>query len=337
MFCKKCFTPIEEGKEYCAKCNKKERSIQEVSNQQQKVSQPKNITNHLGVPLSPELNFFVNSPPEIGDVLTAYTAIKKGQKYSKPLLSTLLVSLTILLLFIVNVTIIITEKHFSTNMLFGPLVFLLLFFIVLLFGIPHYKNTCTYVGRKGIARFRCSFNIKNIKKKEILLFSEVSELRTSLTHHYTNNDYMRTRYDFVWTDNSGKIKFEISGSYKNPKSDDRFFFGDAAERAWNDCFLEIAQSELNVKNHIKFNLKNRDWIRVGNGFIEFCKSNIIERWNSYDIDGIGLNNGEFTFKRKGAKEGWFKSIGVFKFSYKDIANTKVFLIVLEKLLGFKFN
>jgi hypothetical protein len=56
-----------------------------------------------------------------------------------------------------------------------------------------------------------------------------------------------------------------------------------------------------------------DWIGVGNGFIEIGWKGAVERLDKPAIQSLTLNQGTLVIKRQDAKEGLFRSEGVFRF------------------------
>jgi hypothetical protein len=48
-----------------------------------------------------------------------------------------------------------------------------------------------------------------------------------------------------------------------------------------------------------------------------------------------VQQGVFTVREVGAKEGWFSSKGVFKFDYSKLANAQLFMFVLDKVAGIR--
>ena len=69
-----------------------------------------------------------------------------------------------------------------------------------------FSHTCTFVGKKGVARYKCSGN-REQTSGEVFLFEDATELRTAQTRHYTNGAYTGTNYTFTWTDVAGRTRF----------------------------------------------------------------------------------------------------------------------------------
>jgi len=76
-------------------------------------------------------------------------------------------------------------------------------------------------------------------------------------------------------------------------------------------------------------------VRVGPGFMEFHFGGEPVRVTREEIGAVSLAGGQFSFKHKDAK--WYRSAGKFNFPYGQMANGKVFFLVLEKLMGYRWN
>jgi hypothetical protein len=75
-------------------------------------------------------------------------------------------------------------------------------------------------------------------------------------------------------------------------------------------------------------------VRVGPGFLELFFGGQTTRLTQADIKSVSINNGWFYLTTHDAK--WFSSKGKFSFAYGEISNAQMFLICLEKLMGYSF-
>ena len=75
---------------------------------------------------------------------------------------------------------------------------------------------------------------------------------------------------------------------------------------------------------------------VGPGFIDFHIGSKQARCTREEIAAITINAGTFQIKRTDAQIGWFSKSGVFQFNYGQMANARLFLMALDKLLGYRF-
>ena len=58
-----------------------------------------------------------------------------------------------------------------------------------------------------------------------------------------------------------------------------------------------------------------------------------EQWDAAEVGIVNVDQGIVRIKRADAKEGWFSSHGVFKFSFDSLANAQLFFHLCEKLVG----
>ena len=294
---------------------------------------PAGMLTHGDVPIGTELDFFAPPPPEIGEVLNAFSSLKRGQR---PLPAAAKGAI----LFLPGaVTLAALSYTRAVDDLWQVVIFIALFAIGWL--LTRFTHTCTYVGKAGVARFQCKKRRENITQQEIFLFRDAIELRTSQTRHYHNGVYTGTNYDFTWTDDQDRKVFRCHGTYrgekKPPKPTDPFHFAESAEVAWSVHLLDRAQEQLDAAGAIVFRLGGTDWVAVGPGFLELNLKGERQRCESAEIGGFSINGGTFKVKRTDAKEGWFRSTGVFQFPYGTMANARVFLLAIDRLLGHRFS
>jgi hypothetical protein len=321
-------------------------------------SPPEGVTTHAGEPIDPEMDFFEPPPKEIGEIRTASSTLKVRQQPPSTLLRGLAlfgpaaVAIAALHLTIQDVNPVLDIAAFAACFGLG-------------WYFTRFSHTCSYVGKDGIARIRCARQRYRIAKREVFLFSRAEELRTSQTRHYHNGIYTHTAYNFTWSGPTGKVSklelddeldtgpvkaarggptgkvFKLEGTYRGektpPKPKDPFHFAQASEVAWSLAVLDRAQAELERDGAIKFRLTGSDWVALGPGFIDLSLKGQTQRCTSEEIDGVSIAGGVFKIKRKGAKEGWFRSEGVFQFAYGNMANARVFLLALDRLLGLRFS
>ncbi|HWE36350.1 MAG TPA: hypothetical protein VG406_07230 [Isosphaeraceae bacterium] len=295
-------------------------------------SPPEGVTTHAGVPIDPEMDFFEPPPKEIGEVRTASSTLKVRQNPpSTAVRGAALFGPAALAIVILHYVANLTEP------IFDIIAFLACFGLGWYF--TRFSHTCSYVGKDGVARIRCARQRYRIAKREVFLFRDAQELRTSQTRHYHNGIYTHTAYNFTWSGPAGKV-FKLEGTYRGekqpPKPKDPFHFAQAGEVAWSLAVLDRAQAELERDGAIKFRLTGTDWVALGPGFIDLNLKGQTQRCNAEEVDGVSIAGGVFKVKRKDAKEGWFRSEGVFQFAYGNMANARVFLLALDKLLGLRF-
>ncbi|MBI1915203.1 MAG: hypothetical protein HYS12_10760, partial [Planctomycetes bacterium] len=296
------------------------------------------VNNHAGGPISGKDDFFVPPPTEIGEVVSATTSLRKGTEPMSPgaRLTVAIIAGAAGLFIGVLIAVNLRAPFWQ---LFWPVVLggLGLGIALLSTGFAH---TCTYVGREGVARFRCSGSREQVKE-EVFRFADATELRTSQTRHYTNGVYQNTAYNFTWTDAAGRARFVIGASHKseqgNPPLKDLFHFATASEQAWTLYKLTEIQAQLRTDGMIYFGLGGRNWVKLGQERITLFFNGEEIDCHADEISQVRIEQGWVQVRRKDAKEGWFSSRGVFKFPYGSLANAQLFLILMDKLVGVRIN
>jgi hypothetical protein len=204
------------------------------------------------------------------------------------------------------------------------------FFLPLAFRKP----LVTYVGNNGIQRYvKTSFG----PRTEVLRFPDADELRVARTRNHYNGAYVGTTYDYHWF-KAGRSAFRIYGQYRDDQHDpvDAVNFAFAAEKSWTRFRLMQTQEAMRREGIVRFRAGS-DWIGVGNGFIEIGWKGAVERLDKPAIQSLTLNQGTLVIKRQGAKEGLFRSEGVFRFPVSAMSDFRTFLVALEATTGFRFD
>jgi hypothetical protein len=294
------------------------------------------ITDHGGRRLSSKVEFFADPPAEIGPIFSAYTTLREGKKpYSlgARLLGTgvagsLGLGLGVLIVLGASV------RNEFWQVVWPVGLTILIAGLALL--ATNFSHTSTYVGRDGVARFKCRNSRENVTA-EVFRFRDATELRTSQTVHYVNGVYQNTTYSFQWTDVGGRTRYTIAGQHRskqgNPPSTDAFHFARAAEFAWTYYLLGEVHQRLGLGGSVAFNLKGGHWVRLAPSGISFCVGGEPEEWDAADIAAAHLEQGMVRIKRNDAREGWFSSSGVLKFPFDSLANAQLFFHLLQKLVG----
>jgi hypothetical protein len=299
------------------------------------------LLDHGGRTLPDQADFFASVPLEIGPLRSAYTTLLQGQQ-PKSMGSRLLFAGAMAGLGVVLGLLI--DKGFSVRNEFWaiawPTVLSLLAFGISM-AATGFSHTCTYVGTDGVARFVCSGSRENLATQEVFRFRDATDLRTATTLHYTNGVYQNTSYSFTWTDINGRSRHVISGSHNSeagtPKSTDYFLYGKAAETAWTVYLFDNANRHIKLGNTVQFNLTGGQWLRLGPGLLVLNTAGQQEEWRAEDIRGATIHKGVVRILRNDAKEGWFSSKGVHKFSFDQLANAQLFFHMMEKVVGVPVN
>jgi hypothetical protein len=300
-------------------------------------SPPAAMKLHSGRPLDPKLLFFASPPAEIGEVISGYSSLKKGQ----PALARLsqipadiwqgALFLGILAGFIPGLII----GFIPGGDLIGLIVGLLAGFGVLGFMVwVALAPRCTYVGTKGFAEL---MRMKGkLTDPDIRLFEKARELRTEETRKYKGNAYQGTSYTFSWTDDSGAEVFKVSGLHvsenNTPHDKNDYTLGLAAERAWTAFAFERAKKDLGQNGGMTFRIKNGDLLTLGDGFIEITRGSEHVRLNREDMPMLIIEQGVVMLEGKNLNQNYFGLLGPYEFSYYDLANASLFLALFDSLV-----
>jgi hypothetical protein len=202
-----------------------------------------------------------------------------------------------------------------------------------------FEHTCSYVGEHGFALFRLNGKGASKPSRNVLLFKNAAELLTRQTDLYARGVYLRTAYDFRWLNAAGRYVARLQGRFDGgnglPAGGDRFHFAAAAELAWSEYALKRAEQQLKDEGSIAFRVDGTRAVRVGPQFLEFLCGGPPIRFTQDQIASLNVVKGSFSFKPKDAT--WQGDAANYSFAYGDMANGKVFLLALDKLLGYRVN
>jgi hypothetical protein len=300
---------------------------------------PADLQMHSSVAIPLDMDFFVEPPPEIGDLLSAHSTLKKSKEpmgAMSRMIIAFVVAIGIWLGFWLLLKAMDPNDEITGHVL-GLIVGLLGLAIV--YAVTGFKHVCTYVGKKGLARYTIKGSRYADPQEELVEFDQVIDLFTGQTRHYTNGVYTGTQYFFRWDDSKGRKKLNLTGSYRSEKGEpppqDPFYFGQAGEISWSIYLLDALQKELDEHGSVEFKVNSKDAVRVGVGYMEFCFGSKEQRVDGEELKHISIGGGTFSFKTADAK--WYSSKGKFSFDYSRMANARCFLLVLNNLLGVSFN
>ena len=307
----------------------------------------KEVISHVGKPLAKDRIFFAVPSKAIGEIISYYSSMKKNE-YPNPqkqlgCVSALVVVFAALALW-ASFSLYVKGVEFIILMVIAV-------FSALAMGllITQYKRVCSFVGEKGFVEYMCKDKIDKVQLTRSLLFAEAKELRVSLKEIYMNGVYSRTEYKYTWSNDNDFVVCRLQGSYGkdydersvlNALHEENFFsynFAVSAEHAWTAHLFIEKEQEIKKWGYVHFPLTKNNWVRVGLNYLEFCFKGQKAFCESDDIESISVHQGVFTITRRDAEIGWFSSSGQFKFVYKDMANSQLFLHCLDKLVGFSFS
>ena len=299
---------------------------------------PEGVTTHSRNPIEPTTDFFVVPPPEIGELVSADSSLKTT---SRPWKTASRIVLTGLIgwggYMLADA---LSKNAFPINQL-QTYTIVLCFTIVLMpisWFLTRFSGICSYVGKDGIARMKCAGARDRMRPQEILLFVNVAELRNSETRMYQKGVYTGTAYQFKWTDTQGNKVFKLSGTYrgekKPPKPKDPFHFAQKADEIWTAYLYDRYMATLQDHRVVRFPLNGHYYVAIGEGFLDIlvCGTELIHL-TSEEIAGIQFDSGVVKIKTIDAQEGWFSSTGVYKFSYSQMANARLFLQFYSRWIG----
>ena len=301
--------------------------------------QQEGIPNHTGEPRAKPADFFAPPPPEIGQVLTAESSLAPGRR-AMPLWLRLAIAGIIAAGLWGGTTWLLQGSREYGQM--APVI--AFFWAAIVAGVflylTRFSQTCTYVGKDGASRFRLRGSRSATAKETTLLFAHAAELRASQVRQHYNGVYVGTNYDYRWSDAAGRLLYRLNGTYragrkKLPKQGSAYNFALAAEMAWSNHFLTRAQAHLESEGSIPFRIDAHKVVRVGPGFLEFHFGDQPQRVTKEEIASVSLGNGQFSFKHKDAR--WFSRAGKYSFAYGRMANGRVFMLALDKLMGYRWS
>jgi len=288
------------------------------------------IPGHDYNPRSPSLEMFSPPPPEIGQPITGSSTLKAGENGWALWLRILLVLITL------GVGGIFASSTEDTTQIVVIVVAVVVAWFA--WAATSFSHFVTYVGDEGVARINLSGGRTGERKTELLRFADAVGLLTSTTHHSTNGSYQHTTYTYTWKDRTARDVFSISGQYNrdNIPPTDGVNYARSAEIAWSQRQLKICFEQLEREGSIAFPLASGKVVRVGPGFLEFHGfQKEVVRVTKQEIAKVTLGGGDFFFKHVDAK--WYSGKGKFEFSYANMSNARLFLLVLEKLMGYRWD
>ena len=303
------------------------------------VRQFQDTPGHCGTPRDPGFELFAAPPPEIGQVLSADSTLRAGKDGLSPAIRLILIALSAG----VGVGFIAWAfQNVSAQMRPGPILAGLVttgMLPLLTWHFTRFAPKSTFVSREGLYEAKLKGTRGGPIVDRTLLFRDAAELITGQTRHYTNGVYTGTTYEYKWINFQGQPIFGLSGRYRSskgtPKPGHAFYFGAAGELAWSRHYLERAAEQLDKEGAITFRVDAKRMLRVGPGFMEFHFGGDPQRVTCEDIAKVTLGGGQFSFKHKDAK--WYASQGKFNFNYSKMANARVFLLALERLMGYRWS
>ncbi len=293
---------------------------------------------HAGEPLPPDADLFVPPPPEIGEVLSAWTSLRLGTR-ARPLAVQVAPTFAAAAIgwALGHGLASIGPEHDPALALFGAIALSLGLGSFAWVLVGWFSHRCTYVGRRGIARFRCSGRRDRIVQSEVFSFDDAARLMASLLRIDYHGLYAGTSYRFSWEGTWLDERFAIKGTdltLGRRPPDDPFHFACAAEAAWSELLLERSRPELERTGFVAFDCGRGRVVRVGREALELEADGSTARWEASDIAAVEVDpRKEIAIVGKGARRGWFSSDGVFRVPYASVPNARALVLAVQRLIG----
>lgn len=292
------------------------------------------LINHAGNPLDEDADLFEPPPREIGQILTAYTSLRRDKRPLSEGARLGIILGTVAVCVVLGLLLGVAARNVGVGLLLTCGLGLVGFLVS--WWLTGFRHVCHYVGKKGVAMFWCRGRRRNVTER-LFLFRDAAELRIAQTRHYYNGVYTNTSYAFTWTDEGNNKVFSLHGTYRSeagtPKDTSEYWLAHSAEIAWSNYLLDHMDDLANKKGAFFFALKGNDGVEVGEGYIKLHQKRDTVHLDADDIAEVQINQGMFCIREHGAKEGWFSSTGIHRFPYHDLANAQFFLLALNKLTG----
>jgi len=316
---------------------------------------PPNVTEHQGAPLPPDGDFFVDPPPDIGQIRTAHTSLKQGVK-PKSAVIRLAIALAwgagveTLLLVVDRATGGVDPNtgfisHNFNNVSDPPIAVILapvaLVVALLAWLLMRFNYSCSYVGELGCAEFQCKRTSSRISRRTVFHFKNAHSVTTAATNHYKNTAYVNTTYAFNWyASPKHKPVFSLKGSHTSgsatPPVDNWYHFCRSAENAWYRYVAPRMEAELAEKGTVSFYTGNNGWTALGPGFIEITDRNgQVTRLAAAEIGAASMANHVLQIFRPGVffnPLDFSKREGVYRFDLTS-HNLPMFRLLFKRCLG----
>lgn len=315
---------------------------------------PAGLARHSGALVTDDMRFFVEPPPEIGEIITADSTLSMSDEPTK--LSTALIwaatfcialfGLTWLILAIFSIS------GFFAYFVKGSVLLIDAFFMLCAFFSATTSGECSFVGDRGLAEMEFKQSEGKdpiIKLKKMIRFEEMEALTTHSEHHVSDGKYAHTQYCYAWS-GPNRRRYTIKGVHHSqdnvPDPSDDWHFANAAEQAWLSYLLPKVYEAIHQKGYVEFpvpaakpkqgRLTDRAFtekisaIRIGKGYVGILSSQDSERRiNAKNLQVLGSPQGTCRWQANEVK--WHSKKGRYYFSYEDMPNSTVFLHCLREI------
>ncbi len=291
------------------------------------------VTDHQGKPLLPEQDFFAPPPPEIGEVVSAWTSLVRGKSswgayvVTGAALAGLLAGAGLV------------EKGLVSGSRYLWPIFSAAAAALPAWWFARFSHRVSYVGTQGVAVLRCSGSREAVKTETLFVFRDAKALKMNELIQDMLLGFDAT-YNFIWTDAEGREKFKIRHMSEDwlrsgPPARSDYNLARSAELSWSRYLMELGREGLAQNGWMEFKIKDGEFVRVGQGFLELGRSGRTERLKSEELS-IFRGTGALRIARKDDTQG---AGGVlekdgFDFETAPMPNLMAFLLALKSLTDF---
>lgn len=299
---------------------------------------PVGLTTRLdGVPIAADDDFFVRAPPEIGEVVGAFTDLTRGARPSAPWLRLVAPALGFAVGFggCLPIVAAVTGPRDSWARAVVPLVPALAGLLVG-WSWAQFVHHCVYVGARGVVEYTCSGSRSAVGVSRSAMFADATALYTSATRVYKDGKYAGTRFSFELEQAGGAPTLRLFGSHDdlNPATLSRsarlrqrdWYVGVALEAAFIEYFLprmiQVVESGDRVTFPVSSGAGAIESVAIRAGALELTTSRGTLTLTRAELPKVSMVDGRLTFGRS-------DDLGLV---YSDIANGKLFLLLLERFV-----
>ncbi|MES1228448.1 MAG: hypothetical protein ABUL72_07225 [Armatimonadota bacterium] len=210
------------------------------------------MQDHIGRPLSEDLDFFVPAPASIGTVRSQFSTLKKGDK------GTVSKNHVMIAVAFVAAAVVCGVIYYATKNVFALAFGLLFAAFAGLRALNTKRFECNYVGDKGVARYRIGKDDQNKSSLEggVFLFESAENFYTNVIETAGIWPFYGQNAIYQWVATGTKAKFSIFTDQYNPahkiEGDELVCFLRAAEEAWTQFQLEKARANLAAYGAMEF-------------------------------------------------------------------------------------
>src|SRR4051812_10965286 len=127
---------------------------------------PEGVTRHASVPIEPGTDFFADPPSEIGDVISADSTLKVGQKPWRHASRVVICGLIAWAGYMIADALAGNANVNNGNETWWVVILVTAVVVPIAWFLTRFSHRCTYVGKLGVARFKCVGSRSRVKPPE---------------------------------------------------------------------------------------------------------------------------------------------------------------------------